>query len=110
MLDGAGTFTPAKQHLRGGFRYLTLTLMNGQQATITNVTLAFSAAPTMPHPRDYANHFYCSDDLLNAIWYAGAYTVQLSSITPSEGRVWPPPASGWDNSALAGVGDTVCSK
>lgn len=26
---------------------------------------------------DYEGHFYCSDDLLNRIWYIGAYTIQI---------------------------------
>lgn len=28
-------------------------------------------------PGDYEGYFYCSDDLLNKIWYTGAYTIQI---------------------------------
>jgi hypothetical protein len=39
------------------------------------------------------------------IWYAGAYTVQTSTVAPITGRVWGPPPSGWNNSATVGVRD-----
>ena len=53
-----------------------------------------------------------SDDLVNKIWYAAAYTTQLCSISASHGRQWPPSkASGWSNNAScispSGTGLTV---
>ena len=44
----------------------------------------------MPHYaddqlRDYTGYFHCDDELLNRIWYAGAYTNQLCTIDPSRG-------------------------
>ena len=99
------TMPPAS--LRGGFRYLTLFVNSGGPIVLDRVSLAISFAPTMANLRDYPNYFYSSDPLLNRIWYAGAYTVQTNTIAPTTGRVWGPPASGWDNSATVGVGDTV---
>ena len=61
----------------------------------------------MVNLRDYDNYFYSSDPLLNRIWYAGAYTVQTNTIAPSTGRVWGPPAEGWNNTGTVGTGDTV---
>jgi hypothetical protein len=67
----------------------------------------FLATPNMKDPSDWKNHFYSSDDLLNRIWYGCGYTTQMCSINPSHGRQWPAPASGWNNSATCGIGDTV---
>ena len=45
----------------------------------------------MPHwednqLRDYTGYFHCDDDLINRIWYAGAYTNQLCTIDPQHGN------------------------
>ncbi len=104
---GAGTYTMPADKLRGGFRYLTLFLNSSGWVDITGVSLAFTAAPGMANPAAYPDYFYSSDDLLNRIWYAGAYTVQLDTIVPTQGRVWGPPASGWENNGTVGVGSEV---
>jgi hypothetical protein len=79
-------FTPTVAHMRGGFRYLNLFLEAGGNVEIKNVSLHFTAAPTMEDPSAYKGHFYSSDDLVNKIWYACAYTVQMCSIDPAHGR------------------------
>jgi hypothetical protein len=100
-------WTMPQDKLRGGFRYLTLFDESGGTIALDKVSLAISFAPSMANLRDYANYFYSSDPLLNRIWYAGAYTAQTNTIASNTGRVWGPPASGWDNSATVGVGDEV---
>ncbi|MFJ2202570.1 MGH1-like glycoside hydrolase domain-containing protein [Streptomyces violaceusniger] len=102
-----GTYTTPAARLRGGFRYLTVFLDTSGWVDLKGVSLEFTAAPGKANPADYANYFHSSDDLLNRIWYAGAYTVQLNTIAPGQGRAWPPPATEWDNSAAVGVGDSV---
>ncbi|SEO80168.1 alpha-L-rhamnosidase-related protein [Actinacidiphila rubida] len=106
VAPGASWTMPAAS-LRGGFRYLTLFGTSGTPVALDQVSLAISFAPTMTDLRAYANSFSSSDPLLNRIWYAGAYTVQTNTIAPTTGRVWGPPATGWDNSATVGTGDTV---
>ncbi len=97
--------------LRGGFRYLRVFMTPGASADcsvqLQGIALLFTAAPLMSDPSKYANYFFCNDDSINRVWWAGAYTVQLSTIDPKQGRVWPPPSSGWDNSATAGVGSSI---
>lgn len=61
----------------------------------------------MVNPADYKNHFYSSDELVNQIWYGAAYTVQMCSIDPQQGRQWGPPQHGWNNGALIGVGKSI---
>lgn len=102
-----GSYTMPAARLRGGFRYLTVFLSTGGWVDLRGVSLNFTAAPGMSNPSAYANYFYSNDDLLNRIWYAGAYTVQMDTIASNQGRVWPPPSSEWDNSATVSVGSTV---
>lgn len=105
---GLGTYTMPASRLRGGFRYLTLFLNSAGTVDLDKVSLYFTAAPSMANLRAYPDYFRSSDDLLNRIWYAGAYTVQMDTVAPNAGRVWPPPpGGGWDNAGLIGVGSSV---
>ncbi|HEV7978653.1 MGH1-like glycoside hydrolase domain-containing protein [Amycolatopsis sp.] len=102
-----GTYVMPTSKLRGGFRYLTIFTSTSGWVDLTGVSLNFTAAPGKANPAAYANYFYSSDNLLNRIWYAGAYTAQTNIIASNQGRAWPPPASEWDNSAVVGVGNSV---
>jgi hypothetical protein len=104
---GGGSYTMPKDKLRGGFRYLTLFLNSGGYADLDGVSLAFSAAPNASDPAAYPDYFCSNDTALNQAWYAGAYTTQLDTIDPTEGRVWPPPSSGWENNGVVGTGTEV---
>ena len=102
-----GSWTAPPELLRGAFRYVTLFVVGDQSVEIDDVVLDFTAAPLMEDPSDYPNHFYSSSQLLNRLWYAGAYTTQLTTITPTSGRSWPAPDALWDNSATSGVGSSI---
>ncbi|MGB6727771.1 MAG: trehalase family glycosidase [Terracidiphilus sp.] len=102
-----GVYVAPAAKLRGGFRYLTVGLTTGGWVELTGVSLQFTAAPALPDLRAYEGSFDSSNIALNRIWYAGAYTVQLDTIDPQQGRVWPPPASGWLNDGLSGSGSTI---
>lgn len=106
-VSGAGSYTMPSDKLRGGFRYLTLFLNSSGWVDIDGVSLDFTAEPAMNDPATYPDYFYSNDSLLNKIWYAGAYTVQLDTIDPTQGRVWPAPSSGWENNGTVGVGSEV---
>jgi hypothetical protein len=103
----AAAANPASQ-LRGGFRYLTVISETSGWVDLTDVSVHLTFAPNVSDLSAYPNYFYCDDDLLNRVWYAGAYTVQTNIIAADQGRVWGPPPLGWDNSARVGeVGETV---
>ncbi|KAI0907733.1 glycoside hydrolase family 78 protein [Ustulina deusta] len=105
---GNFTYVMPIENLRGGFRYLTLFLLgDGASVTIHNVNLELSFQPTWSNLRAYQGYFHSNDDLLNKIWYSGAYTLQVNAITPSTGRSWPPPSSAWQNNGLLGPGNTI---
>jgi Bacterial alpha-L-rhamnosidase 6 hairpin glycosidase domain len=106
-VNGAGSYTTPMAQQRGGFRYLTVFLSSTGWVDLDNVSLQFTAVPDMPTPNAYPNSFHSNDPLLNKIWYAGAYTVQMDSISPNQGRVWPAPSSGWENDGNIGVGTSV---
>lgn len=82
---GTNTYTTSDIHNRGGFRYLTIvSSLPTANIDIEQVTLNFTAAPSQDL-KAYAGHFHCNDELLNRIWYAGAYTNQLCTIDPRMG-------------------------
>ncbi|HEX8008744.1 MAG TPA: alpha-L-rhamnosidase C-terminal domain-containing protein [Trebonia sp.] len=75
--------------LRGGFRYLTLFLSSPGYVDIGAVSLHYTAAPLQPDPAAYKGWFLSSDNELNKIWYAGAYTVQVDTGMSDTAKSWP---------------------
>lgn len=96
-------YTFDASHVRGAFKYATFFVpgegdpasgqafasnTTGTSTTsigVSSVTVNFTACPNMANPRAYSGFFSSSDALLNRIWYAGAYTLQLTSVAPAEG-------------------------
>lgn len=71
---GTNTYTMPVEQLRGGFRYMTLFLDGATSSvTINDVSLELSFQPTWSNLRAYQGYFHSNDDLLNKIWYSGAY-------------------------------------
>ncbi len=52
---------------------------------ITDLWINATFFPSNDNARAYTGYFSSSSDLLNRIWYAGAYTLQLSTIDPRKG-------------------------
>ena len=94
---GASSYTMPDDKLRGGFRYLTLFLNSSGWVDINGIVLNFTAEPAMKNLAAYPNYFYSNDNLLNQIWYAGAYTVQMDTIESHTG-----PCLGTTNVRLGG--------
>jgi len=102
-----GTYSVPPEKLRGGFRYLTVGLQTSGSVELTGVTIYFTPAPTLSDLRAYRGSFRSNDDLLNRVWYAGAYTVQMDTIDPLQGKAWPATPSSWLNNAVSGSGATI---
>lgn len=81
--------TVTDPELRGGYRYVTLFLDGPGSIEVDSVTTHFSAANGQKRLDAYPGHFLSSDNLLNKIWYAGAYTVQLNTGAPDTAKSWP---------------------
>ncbi|KAJ6021483.1 hypothetical protein N7540_006987 [Penicillium herquei] len=81
---GAGTYIPGNQYQRGAFRYLTVVSNTSATIDLKSVHVHFTAAPVQ-NLRDYTGWFHSDDELINKIWYAGAYTNQLATIEPTAG-------------------------
>jgi len=103
----SSTYVMPTDKLRGGFRYMSIYLNTTGWVEVTGVTLNFTPAPAMSVPNQYPNYFYSNDDLLNRIWYAGAYTIQMDTVDPHQGRAWPAPTTGWEDNATIGTGTSV---
>jgi hypothetical protein len=82
---GSGTYTVQRDYARGGFRYLTLVNNGTADIQLSGLAVLYTAAPTQ-NLRAYTGYFHSSDELLNRIWYAGAYTNQLCDIDPRYGN------------------------
>lgn len=93
--------------IRGGFRYLMVFLNSPGTVDLSGLKLHFTADPTNANLRDYKGSFLSSDATLNKLWYAGAYTVQMSSIDPHTGRPYPAQPGPVANNATIGDGATV---
>lgn len=96
-------------HLRGGFRYLTLFLLTNSSSTLTinNVSLEIGFHPTWSNLKAYQGYFHSSDELLNKIWYSGAYTLQTNFVPTDTGRWVPMLNSSWANNGTLSNGTTV---
>lgn len=103
------TYVMPQKSLRGGFRYMTMFLITNSSATvsISNIEVELDFQPTWSNLRAYQGYFYSSDDLLNKIWYAGAYTLQSNCVPVNTGRQVPMLSQGWANNATMGPGDTI---
>ena len=84
----AGTYTAERKHERGGFRYLSLIHNTTGSIEVQEVTIQYTPMPHWEDDqlRDYTGYFHCNDDLINRIWYAGAYTNQMCTIDPQRGN------------------------
>ncbi|KAJ4362511.1 hypothetical protein N0V83_010605 [Neocucurbitaria cava] len=86
-IEGPGVVTARKEKGRGAFRYLTVVYEGTGSIEVGGLEVHYTA---MPHWEDdklgeYTGWFHSDDDLLNRIWYAGAYTNQLCTIDPHYG-------------------------
>ncbi|EMC96992.1 glycoside hydrolase family 78 protein [Baudoinia panamericana UAMH 10762] len=107
---GSHSYTMDLQHLRGGFRYLTLFLLTGDAGTTLNidgVSLEIGFQPTWSNLRAYQGYFHSNDEELNKIWYSGAYTLQTNNVPVNTGRWIPALAASWANNGTLSNGSTV---
>jgi hypothetical protein len=74
-VTGPATYTGG---LRGGYRYEAIELTTPGTVTLSAAGLNFQAYRATPDR--YQGYFLSSDDQLNKIWYAGAYTTQMDMV------------------------------
>ena len=74
-VTGAQTYTGG---LRGGFRFAAIELRTAGTVSLTAAGLNFRAYRAGPDR--YQGWFMSSDDQLNRMWYAGAYTTQMDMV------------------------------
>ncbi len=76
-------------NLRGGFRYLMVFLDTPGSIHLSDLRVHFTPDPGVADPAAYTGAFLSSSGLLNALWYAGAYSVEMDTIDPTTGRPYP---------------------
>ncbi|KAJ9607675.1 hypothetical protein H2200_007753 [Cladophialophora chaetospira] len=106
----AGNYVMPDKALRGGFRYMTLWLSTKSSLTTfsaQNISVELDFQPTWPNLQAYQGYFHSSDDLLNRIWYAGAFTLQSNSVPTNTGRQVPMLVWNWANNATLGPGYSI---
>lgn len=106
---GKGAYVMPDEKLRGGFRYLTVFLIttSNSSVTLTDVSLEIGFQPTWSNLQAYQGYFHSNDELLNRIWYSGAYTLQTNAVSVNTGRQVPFVKTGWANNGTLGPGDTI---
>lgn len=105
-----GEYVMPDKVLRGGFRYMTLWLSANSSSTsftAQTISVELDFQPTWSNLRAYQGYFHCSDELLNRIWYAGAYTLQTNSVPTNTGRQVPILVYNWANNATLGPGYSI---
>ncbi|KAF2133077.1 glycoside hydrolase family 78 protein [Dothidotthia symphoricarpi CBS 119687] len=88
QIDGPGQYTAPKEKQRGGFRYMTLVHNTTGSVEVTAAEVYYTPMPHWEEEElgNYTGYFHCDDELLNRIWYAGAYTNEMCTISPSTGN------------------------
>lgn len=113
VTPGDGSYTMPDKSLRGGFRYLTLFWVTSDETStttsvfVTDISLEIGFQPTWSNLRAYQGYFHSNDELLNKIWYSGAYTLQTNMVPVNTGRQIPVVIDGWANNGTLGNGDTI---
>ena len=79
VVDGQQWYNASSEHLRGGFRYLSVVTPMAQQAdlTVVDVVTQFTAMPHLKETqlKNYTGWFHSNDEKVNRVWYAGGYTL-----------------------------------
>ena len=78
QVSGAATYTTPANALQGGIRYHAVTLTTPGTVSISDLGVD-SKFPNRG-PEDYEGWFLSSDEVLNDIWYTGAYTVDTNMV------------------------------
>lgn len=83
---------------------MTAFLITENNATVSfsNITLQMEFQPTWSNLQAYQGYFHSNDELLNQIWYSGAYTLQSNSVPVNTGRAVPFVVNGWANNGALG--------
>lgn len=102
-----GQTTVTDPDLRGAFRYLMVFADTPGTIRISHLRVDFTPDPGVSDPAEYSGAFLSGSNLLNRLWYAGAYTVEMDTIDPTTGRPYPATPGPLDFDATVGTGTTA---
>ena len=72
-----------------------------------DISLEMGFQPSWSNLQAYQGYFHSNDELLNRIWYSGAYTLQTGAVPVNTGRQVPFLSFGWANNGTLGPGNTI---
>ncbi|KAM0136265.1 hypothetical protein ACHAO1_004742 [Botrytis cinerea] len=86
-VTSGGFYQAEKKQQRGGFRYLNVYHNTTGSVEVSNLTIQYTALPHRAENelRAYTGYFHSNDELVNRVWYAGAYTNDMCTIDPTTG-------------------------
>lgn len=84
-ITAEGSYGADKYHQRGGFRYMSVWHNSSGTLSLSDLTVNWTASPSAEDPQAYLGYFHSSSEKLNRVWYAGAYTNQLCTISTDTG-------------------------
>lgn len=71
--------------------------------SLSDLKVNWTASPSAENPQSYSGYFHSSSEKLNRVWYAGAYTNQLCTISTDTGSALSLSLDDWYyNATLAG--------
>lgn len=94
--DGSVLYRTPPERFRGGFRFLTFNAL--EDVAVSNITCEIGFAPNMPDLQGGPGYFHTPDkgsEIVNRMWYAGAYTIQTNIAPADTGRWLPQVRPGW---------------
>ncbi|KAL9107173.1 MAG: hypothetical protein Q9227_007873 [Pyrenula ochraceoflavens] len=82
-----GSYTADKKYQRGGFRYMNVYHNSTGSVALSQLSVHFTAVSQLTENQmaNYTGYFHSSDEKINRVWYAGAYTNQMCTIDPTTG-------------------------
>ena len=104
---GEGSYSVPDENMRAGFRYMVVFLLADcpTDVSIEGVSLEIGFQPTWSNLRAYQGYFFSDDELLNRIWYSGAYALQVEAMPARAVRQLSLMMDGRATDATMGHGD-----
>ncbi|PKY04195.1 bacterial alpha-L-rhamnosidase domain protein [Aspergillus campestris IBT 28561] len=106
---GEGSYSVPDKDMRAGFRYMVVFLQadGPTDVSIDGVSLEIAFQPTWSNLRAYQGYFFSDDEMLNRVWYSGAYALQVDDMPAPAVRQSSMVTAGTVTNEPIGSDDTV---
>ncbi|PLB36600.1 putative alpha-L-rhamnosidase B [Aspergillus candidus] len=106
---GEGNYSVPDKDMRAGFRYMVVFLLadGPTNVSIDGVGLEIAFQPAWSNLRAYQGYFFSDDELLNRVWYSGAYALQVNDMPAPAARPSSMVTDGTVTNETMGSDDTI---